>query len=179
MLQAAFAVIGDAGFGGATIDAIAQRSGVARSTIYRHWPDRWDLLIESMAHMVGSVESVTTGEIRTDLAALAMQVGTVLSSGPMGSVIASMLLEARRDDQLDELRARFVDQRKREAGALVAGAIERGELPPDTDPLAVGIELVAQVFFRAMILRQPVDIPWVEALVDGMLARYCSLGREA
>ncbi|UCG40256.1 MAG: helix-turn-helix transcriptional regulator, partial [Acidimicrobiia bacterium] len=62
VLQAAFAVIGELGFGGATIDAIAQRSGVARSTIYRHWPDRADLLIESMAHMVGSVESVTTGD---------------------------------------------------------------------------------------------------------------------
>ncbi|NND84469.1 MAG: helix-turn-helix transcriptional regulator, partial [Acidimicrobiia bacterium] len=61
VLRAAFAVIGEVGFGGATIDAIAQKSGVARSTIYRHWPDRADLLIESMSRMVGSVESVATG----------------------------------------------------------------------------------------------------------------------
>lgn len=179
VLQAAFAVIGELGFGGATIDAIAQRSGVARSTIYRHWPDRADLLIESMAHMVGSVESVTTGDIRSDLVALAMQVGNVLGSEPMGSVMASVVLESRRDEDLDQLRAKFVQHRKAEGNALVAAAIDRGELPSATDPLEVAEELAARVFFQALVLRETLDVAWAEELVDGMVARYSSAGSDA
>lgn len=179
VLQAAFAVIGELGFGGATIDAIAQRSGVARSTIYRHWPDRADLLIESMAHMVGSVESVTTGDIRSDLVALAMQVGNVLGSEPMGSVIASVVLESRRDEDLDQLRTKFVQHRKAEGKALVAAAIDRGELPSATDPLEVAEELAARVFFQALVLRETLDVAWAEELVDGMVARYSSAGSDA
>jgi AcrR family transcriptional regulator len=179
VLQAAFAVIGELGFGGATIDAIAQRSGVARSTIYRHWPDRADLLIQSMAHMVGSVESVTTGDIRSDLVALAMQAGNVLGSEPMGSVIASVVLESRRDEDLDQLRTKFVQHRKAEGKALVAAAIDRGELPSATDPLEVAEELAARVFFQALVLRETLDVAWAEELVDGMVARYSSAGSDA
>jgi AcrR family transcriptional regulator len=179
VLQAAFAVIGELGFGGATIDAIAQRSGVARSTIYRHWPDRADLLIESMAHTVGSVGSVTIGDIRSDLVALAMQVGNVLGSEPMGSVIASVVLESRRDKDLDQLRAKFVEHRKAEGKALVAAAIDRGELPPATDPLEVAEELAARVFFQTLVLRETLDGAWAEELVDGIVARYSSVGSDA
>ena len=176
VLRAAFEVIGDLGFGGATIDAIAQRSGVARSTIYRHWPDRDDLLIESMAHMVGTVESVTTGNLHDDLIALALQIGVVLSTEPIGSVVASIITESRRDESLDQLRARFVDHRKHEGSALVAAAIERGELPETTDPLEVAEDLAARVFFQALILREPIDPAWAGAYVDGLLARYSSVG---
>jgi AcrR family transcriptional regulator len=176
VLQAAFAVIGELGFGGATIDAIAQHSGVARSTIYRHWPDRDDLLIESMAHMVGTVESVTTGNLHDDLVALALQIGTVLATEPIGSVVASIITESRRDENLDQLRARFVEHRKREGSALVAAAVERGELPDTTDPLEVAEDLAARVFFQALILREPIDLPWAERYVDGLLARYSSVG---
>ena len=176
VLQAAFAVIGELGFGGATIDAIAQHSGVARSTIYRHWPDRDDLLVESMAHMVGTVESVTTGNLHDDLVALALQIGTVLATEPIGSVVASIITESRRDENLDQLRARFVEHRKREGSALVAAAVERGELPDTTDPLEVAEDLAARVFFQALILREPIDLPWAERYVDGLLARYSSVG---
>ncbi len=179
VLDAAFAVIGDVGFAGATIDAIAQRSGVARSTIYRHWPDRVDLLIEAMGNTVGSVESVTTGNLHDDLAALALQIGTVLSSEPIGSVIASIILESRRDPAIDQLRARFTRHRRNEGSTLVAHAIERGELPADTDPHEVAEELAAKVFFHALVLRQPLDTDWAAALVEGMLERYSSVGNEA
>lgn len=178
MLDAAFAVVGEVGFAGATIDAIARRSGVARSTIYRHWPDRSDLLIEAMSAMVGAVESVSTGHLHSDLVALALQVGGVLESEPIGSVIATAVLESRRDADLDRLRIRFIGHRRDSARALVATAVERGELPDSTEPLDVVEELAARVFFRVLGLREPVDAEWADDTVARMLARYRSVGAD-
>ncbi|MEX1280276.1 MAG: helix-turn-helix domain-containing protein, partial [Acidimicrobiia bacterium] len=70
VLGAAVEVVAERGFSGATIDAIAQRSGVARSTIYRHWPDRGDLLLEAVSDRVGPVEASVTGDLREDLIGL-------------------------------------------------------------------------------------------------------------
>lgn len=175
VLDAAFAVIGEVGFAGATIDAISRRSGVARSTIYRHWSDRDDLLVESMSRAVGTVGSVATGSLRDDLVALALQIGAVLAAEPIGSVIASVLLESRRDPALDRLRSRFVEHRRAEGRRLVADAIRRGELPGSIDPLEVAEALAARVLFRAIMLREPTDPRWAAEFVDGLLARYSSV----
>ena len=78
VLGAAVEVIAERGFGGATIDSIAQRCGVARSTIYRHWPDRMELLLEAVNARVGPVETFATGDLREDLVSLILRLGDLL-----------------------------------------------------------------------------------------------------
>ena len=69
ILDAAAEVISDVGFGRASIEAISKRSGVARSTIYRDWPKREDLLLESVGERIGPMKIADTGHFRADLIA--------------------------------------------------------------------------------------------------------------
>lgn len=171
VLDGAIEVISDLGFGGATIDAIARRCGVARSTIYRHWPDRLDLLLEAVSSRIGPVENLTTGNLRSDLIAIASRLARLLTTEPMGSVVASLILESRRDPQLEELRQRFVAARQDAVGRVTAAAVEAGRLPSTVDSSAVATDLASPIFFRALILREPIEHSWLEAQVDHWLLR--------
>lgn len=172
VLEAAIQVVAERGFSGASIDAIARRCGVARSTIYRHWPDRMGLLLEAVSAEVGPVEPIVSGDVRDDLIALVTHLGDLLGSEPIGSVATSMILESRRDSQLNELRERFITQRRAAAAQVIEAAISRSDLHPTANAQALADDLAAPIFFRALVLRAPVDRAWVEDHVEGWLTRH-------
>lgn len=172
VLEAAVEVVAERGFAGATIDAIAQRSGVARSTIYRHWSDRMDLLLEAVTARVGPVQASTAGDLREDLIVLVLRLGELLGSDPIGSVAAALILESRRDPQLDRLRMRFVTERRQAAARVIQQAVSRGDLELSAEPGALADDLGSPVFFRTLVMHSPVDRSWAEKHVDRWLDRY-------
>ena len=107
VLEAAAELIAECGFGRASIEAISERSGVARSTIYRHWPDRLELLIESVGQHVDSIETPDTGDLRTDLLQTFSRVASMLADEATKSVIASFIAESTRDSELRTLKQKF------------------------------------------------------------------------
>ena len=166
VFAAAIDIVAERGFAGATIDAIARRAGVARSTIYRNWPNRIDLLLEATATEIGGIEAIPVGDLRRDLVTLVRHLADVLASDRLGSIAAALIVESRRDAELDALRERFLGHRRRAVGNVMRAAIERGEVRADTDVLAAVDELSAAVFYRVMILRIAVDEAWAERLAD-------------
>ena len=172
VMRTAIDIVAERGFQGASIDAIAQRSGVARSTIYRHWPDKSDLLLEAIGAAVGDVTALTVGVLRTDLIAIATHLAEMLAAEPMGSVVASVVLESRREPALDDLRRRLISQRQQLAREVIAEAIDRGELDASTDSDAMAFDLAAPIFFRSMVIRAPLDSEWVGRHVDRVLAQH-------
>lgn len=172
VLDAAIEVIAERGFAGATIDAIAARSGVARSTIYRNWNGREELLLEAVRAGVGPVPDLVPGGVRRDLIALCRHLAELLTNEPMASVAASLMLESRRDPSLRALHRRFADGRIGALAEVVEKARARGELRDAPDGATVAADLGAAIFFRAMVLRVPIELDWLEAHVDECLARY-------
>lgn len=172
VLDAAIEVIAERGFAGTTIDAIATRSGVARSTIYRNWSGRTELMLEAVRGRVGSVPDLLAGGVRRDLIALCRHLAELLASEPMASVAASLILESRHDPSLRTLHRRFADERVGALAAVVEKAKARGELRDAPDGSTVAADLGAAIFFRAMVLRVPIELAWLEAHVDECLARY-------
>lgn len=172
VFEAAIGIVAERGFAGASIEAIAQRAGVARSTIYRNWPTRVDLLLEAVGSELDPIESLAMGDLRTELAAIATHLAELLMSERMGSVVASIILEARRGSELEELRQRFLASRRDAMNAVIGAAIARGDLPPDIDGQRAGDELAAQVLFQSLVLRADVDSSHVLDLVDRWLERY-------
>ena len=176
VMRTAIDIVAERGFQGASIDAIAQRSGVARSTIYRHWPDKSDLLLEAIGAAVGDVTALTVGVLRTDLIAIATHLAEMLAAEPMGSVVASVVLESRREPALDDLRRRLISQRQQLAREVIAEAIDRGELDASTDSDAMAFDLAAPIFFRSFVIRAPLDSDWVGRLVYSVLEQHgCSI----
>lgn len=174
VLDAAAELVGECGFGRASIEAISERSGVARSTIYRHWPERSELLVEAVGKRVGPTAAVDSGDLRTDLLQIFGHLGNLLSSEPTKSVAASFIAEAIRDPELAALHAKFTERRRAISTTLIEKAISRGDLPKATDPAAMADDLAAPVFFRALILHQPIDKTWIESHVDRWIEIYQS-----
>ena len=172
VLASTVEVICERGFSGASIDAISKRSGVARSTIYRHWPSREDLLLEAVRVLLGRSESFEPTELRKDLISIATFLSTSLATEPTGTIVASLIAEARRDQEVAKLHERFVKQRLEVATRMIEAAIERGDLPPGTVPASMATDLAAPIFFKALAMRETPEPDWIESLVDRWIAAY-------
>ena len=82
MLDAASELLAEEGYGGFTVDGVAARSGVAKTTIYRHWPTRGDLLAATMACFNECPATPDTGSLRTDVEHLLKELAVELAEAP-------------------------------------------------------------------------------------------------
>ena len=172
VLEATAELIGECGFSGTSIGAISDRSGVARSTIYRHWAERADLLLESMGKHLQDIEATYTGELRPDLLRTFAHICSMLSDDATRSVIASFVAESTRDPELAALNSKFTKARRQASRRVIDDAVSRGDLPADTDSRQMADDLAAGIFFRGLIARESIDAEWIEAHVDRWIAIY-------
>lgn len=176
VLASAVEVISERGFSAASIEAISKHSGVARSTIYRHWPNRNDLLLDAIRTLLDRVEMLEPSDLRSDLVTIVTFLSASITTEPMGTIIASLIAEARHDVEVARLHERFVAQRLEAATEMIEAAIERGELPSSTVPASMATDIAASIFFRALVMRETPDPEWIESLVDRWIDTYRRAG---
>ncbi|WP_217915693.1 TetR/AcrR family transcriptional regulator [Miltoncostaea marina] len=159
-------LIAEEGFEGVTIEAVAARSGVAKTTIYRHWPTREALLVEAFGCCAGPpVPRVDTGSTEEDLVSVLAGLGRRLSDRSWCNTLRSLVDSASRDPELGRLhRATLVERRRPLTDALARG-IERGDLPAGLDIDEAVAQLAGPLFYRALITGEPCDEPYVARLV--------------
>lgn len=174
VLDAAAELIGEVGFGRTSIEAIAERSGVARSTIYRHWPDRPELLADAVDCKIAQIPEPQTGYLRDDLLTVLGELARRLGAATGGPVLMSLIAEAGRDPQMAALHERFTAARFGRLRSILEDASERGDLPPDVDVDQMTEDLVAPLFFRAFIRHLPLDQEFVERHIDRWIDAYRS-----
>lgn len=160
-LVAAAGVVLDVGVGAFTVDEVVRRSGVAKTTIYRHWGSAQNLLFEAVGQLIVPEPQPDTGSLDTDL----REVGQFLLDIPPDLMIRSRrvfagLLAASVDDpEVAELFARLRENRRRPVLEVLRRAAERGEIDarfgssPDLD-LAADVA-VGPFFSRALISDDP------------------------
>jgi AcrR family transcriptional regulator len=170
VIEAAIDLLATRGAEGFTIDAVAKRSGVARTTIYRHWPEPDALLIDAIAAVCAGPRAVDTGSVRDDLLAVYVGLVDALRSTRLGTVLPVMLDLVRRDPSLKAIHRRFVADRRRPAIDAVHRAIERGELPAGTDAGTIVDRVAGPIFYRFLVVHDPLSAAAVERLVDDVLA---------
>ena len=156
VLDATAALIGEVGFGRTSIEAIAERSGVARSTIYRHWSDRLELLTAAI----------------NDLLAVLGELADRLGSPEIGPMMISLIAKARRDPQMTAVYERFASARMEQVRSILELAADRGDLPAGLDANQMTEDLVAPLFFRAFIRLAPLDESFLKAHVDRWIEAY-------
>lgn len=159
VLAATIAELAAAGYGGLTVDNVARRAGVHKTTVYRRWPDRERLIIDALSdHVAQEIPIPDTGNIETDLREMARGLVRWLQSESGRAVIATMLsADAARLPDIAEIKHRFYDDRFRRATPVIERAIARDELPPDTNPSLVVKALAAPIYMRLLVTAEPVD----------------------
>jgi AcrR family transcriptional regulator len=159
--------------GAVSMDAVAEHAGVSKATIYRWWPTKETLALEALYHEWDTARPSPrdTGSLRGDLLALLRPWIRRVRARPYGRVIAALITEANTDpDFAEQYRARFVKPRRDPARALFRRAIERGEIPTDTD-VEVALDLIyGPIYHRLLHGHALLTDRFVQAVVDSALA---------
>ena len=170
VLDATLEILGEGGFGALTVDEVAGRAGVHKTTIYRRWGSREGLVGAALAaRSEVEIPVPDTGSLRDDVAAVAESVATNLSS-PLGRALAQTMVGQADDAEIGRIADEFWSTRFARTAAIVERSVGRGELPADTDPRLVIELVVAAVWFRSIVTRAPVDDHFVDTVVDVVLA---------
>ncbi|MFB6891585.1 TetR/AcrR family transcriptional regulator [Kitasatospora sp. NPDC056327] len=175
VLTAALDLLAEEGLARLTVARVAARAGVNETTVYRRWGSREKLVLDAM--LAGSDEGIPvpdTGAVRTDLADFARSLARYLAT-PTGRAVARAAALGSEDPGLADAWQAFWHSRLDQAGTIVTRAVERGELPPDTDA-ALALELLcAPLQTRALLGHRPVGPELPERLaglvLDGLRER--------
>ena len=165
------------GLGAVSMDAVAERAGVSKATIYRWWPTKETLALDALYHEWAATRprGRETGSLREDLLSLLRPWVRLLGKRPYGRVIAALIAEAQADPAFaEQYRERFVEPRRDQARPILTRAIERGELPATTDvELALDL-LYGPLYHRLLHGHAPLSERFLRQLVDTVLAGLTS-----
>lgn len=155
---AAMELLAERGYAGVEIPEIAARAGVNRTTVYRRWPSKADLVLDIMlADIRAKVPTPDTGSFQEDLTRLLTSIADVLSHPAAQGLFQILAAQRDADTEYSDMRRRFWDERFAVSGAIVARAIERGEIPVGVSPRAVLEAGSAPLYFRILALGETVD----------------------
>lgn len=169
MLDATRAVIADVGPGGLTIDEVARRSGVAKTTIYRHFPNATALVLAALADVPASVVPPDMGNLEDDLRAIIEQFLAIAADGTVRSMMIHALSASADDPELDRLHQQLRQGRQHPIHRALERAQQRGEIVP-----AMNLDLVASVIdgpfiARRLVADQPITTQETHAMLDLIL----------
>jgi len=161
VLDATLAELAESGYAALTVDNVARRAGVNKTTVYRRWTDRESLVADALTEWASAdIPIPDTGDLEGDLRALATSMASVLDT-PIGRAVVATLVSVGNPG-LVGVKRRFFGERHRAATPIVERAVARGELPPEVDPAAVIVTLRAPLYDRILLGDGVVD----EALVE-------------
>jgi AcrR family transcriptional regulator len=164
ILDATLGELTDHGFLGLGIEAIAQRAGVAKTTIYRWWPDKVALALDALRHLPELPES-DTGSLVGDLDLLRRDLLELLASTSLGSVLPVLIAERRRRSEHQMAIDEYMRERSMPWARAVERAIARGELPAGIDAELVALLLAGPLTHSILFTDEPLgERAWAEAI---------------
>lgn len=168
-LAAAYELLTEFGLSGVSVDEVSRRSGVAKTTIYRHWPSRTGLLFDAVMQFAPRLQTPNTGSFRSDLTVLALGLAERLRTGRWSSAMPSIIDAAERDQEVAEFQSRTHAGMLSGFGAIAARAQARGELGPDFDVADLTAAIAGPLFYRRWFSRQELDDAFVRGVVERAL----------
>jgi AcrR family transcriptional regulator len=162
----------DDGVRSLTVEAVAARSGVAKTTIYRRWRDKWELALDAvMIDMLPRFANpVDVGDTRKELITFIDSVVKTLSAPPYGPAMQGLVSQIATEPELARVyREQVVEPRREQLKPVIERGIARGDLRPDTDLRVVHELLLGPVFYRLLLSGGPLDRKLSTRLVDAIL----------
>ncbi|CAA9305990.1 MAG: hypothetical protein AVDCRST_MAG07-253 [uncultured Frankineae bacterium] len=172
VVRAGVELLLEGGTSALTVEAVVQRSGVARSTIYRHWPTRTEMVAAAFAELMPPIPApVLTGDLSQQLEALLCPLAEQIATEEFAALVPSLLAGAARDPELAPFHAGFVAAQREPVRAVLRQAVQDNRIRPvDLDE---GVsQLVGPLLFQRVILDQPVDPAFARRLVADFLAAH-------
>jgi AcrR family transcriptional regulator len=169
VLDATMQLLFERGFGGATVDEISRRSGVAKTTIYRHWPTRTDLLRNACSTLGTPLDTPDTGSLKSDIMALMTNLAHLLRTAKWTSVLPSIIDAAERDPDVAGMYSKLQQDYSAPFQTVIQRAIRKGELPRGTDDAMLIAALTGPLFYRRWFSREPLTDDFAKRIAQAAI----------
>jgi len=178
ILTAAAELLADRGLSAMSIEEVAARAGVGKTTIYRRWPSKGLLALDAFVTSFREAQPPNdTGTLRGDLLAALHAWVRAVTQTPMGPMLTSLIAEAQHDPELrGAWRDRVLEPLRVQHRVMLDRAVERGEIPASVDR-----DVVLDLFFgaaehRLLLGHLPMTDAFIDAVVDVILAGISPAG---
>ena len=169
VLRTTLEVLGQQGYAGLRIEDVAARAGVNKTTIYRRWPTRPELVAAALDSLATPPIAVVTGRIECDLHATFMT-ATTLRATPAGRGVVRALITERGDPEVDRVVAELRERHRAPARRVLEHARRRGDIPKRADIELLLDILTGTIYGRLRECPRPLDPQWVRRVVRLVLA---------
>ncbi|MCQ8768830.1 TetR/AcrR family transcriptional regulator [Streptomyces telluris] len=183
ILEATRAALVELGWGKLTMGDVAARAGVAKTTLYRRWASKNELVVDAVAALFDEqLELPDLGSLQADIEGVVLRFAALLERPETKTALMAVVAESTRDDALRvRIRGAIVDRQKRLVLLGRERAQERGELPYEEDPSAAArtadliFDVIAgAVVHRTLVSAERVDCEWARGfaalLIGGLRA---------
>ncbi len=179
ILAATAALLIEEGAAGITIEGIAERSGVAKTTIYRHWKSRSQLIFDGFESMLASPPSAPpAGPVRERLTVLLNGLVRGLTVSEWAPAVTALIDAGDRDPEIRTLLHDFLALRMSPCRDVLVEGVRTGEISASLDVDVAVSALVGPVFYRRLVSREPMDGTFGGLVVDQFLAGASASGSD-
>ncbi|MFE4829674.1 TetR/AcrR family transcriptional regulator [Streptomyces sp. NPDC056672] len=177
ILEATRAALVELGWPKLTMSDVAHRAGVAKTTLYRRWPGKSELVVDAVAALFDELELPGSDSLVTDIEDVVLQFAALLERPETKTALMAVVAESTRDEALRQrIRTSIVDRQKRLVLLGRERAQDRGELPREPDAAAAArtadliFDVIAgTVVHRALVSAEPVDRQWARTFTALLL----------
>jgi AcrR family transcriptional regulator len=170
VLDATIELIIAGGFAAVTIEAVAARSGVAKSTIYRHWPGRVELMHDAFHELKPSVRAPTAGTARERIVGMLEELARSVTTSTWSFCLPTLIDAAERDPETRELHRSLARDGRQVLVDLLEEGLQEGELAFAIDPAVMAEALAGPIMLRRLMsAAEPFSPTEVRDLVDQLL----------
>jgi TetR/AcrR family transcriptional regulator, regulator of autoinduction and epiphytic fitness len=170
--QAALEELADRGWGGFGIESVARRSGVAKSTIYRHWRGKLELVGDALEELVVQPPAgpSTAGDVRARVEELMHHLVGGMRDSTLSRCLPALIEAAEHDAGVRRLHHGFNQRRRQAVVDALREGVDAGELDPALDPRTAALALAGAVVYARVMTDRPLtgdDVPGLVATVLG------------
>jgi AcrR family transcriptional regulator len=170
IMQATLNLAQEIGYAKLSIEAVAARAGVGKHTIYRRWPSKGLLFLDSLLSLKEpDLDYPDTGDVQADLRRQIYAAVDLLANPPWGPLYRALIGEAQHDPAVAAgLNERFIRPQTDKTIARLKSAQDQGQVSPDVDLDLVMAILSGPLYFGLLITQEPMTHDYVDRLLDAL-----------
>lgn len=178
ILDATLDLLAEGGYAALTMEGIADRAGVGKTTLYRRWKSPEEAVVAAVSSFVEEIRIPDSGSVEEDLRLLMRQAVGVYRGRP-GRVLPGLLAAMAASEEVGRsVRAHFLEGRREALAMVLRRGMERGELPRDADVELILDFLGGPLFYRILVTGGPLDAGLVHGVVDVVLHGVARTGSD-
>jgi len=172
IFQAALGLLDEVGYAALSIEAISERSGSAKTTIYRWWPSKAAVVLDAYIHTRARQIAVkSTGTLSDDLERFVAATCRALRETSAGPAMAALMAEAQNDPKIAQVfREKWIEGRRSVLKGILSDGLARGELSPAIDLEVLADCIYGPIWYRLLNQHGPLKDAFAKTLVRQVMA---------